>query len=180
MAGPAWSELKAAADGKLGKPEIADQDSNHDVRTLAVALAYARTGEPGYRAKAAGAVLAAIPGTEQGDRTLALGRNLIAYIIAADLIDLKGYDPAGEQRFREWLAGVRYANLDGRTLISTHEKRPNNWARMPVRRASPPTSTWATETTSAGRPGAARLAGRPRGLRRIRVRRRPLVAGRPR
>ncbi|MBK9940113.1 MAG: alginate lyase family protein [Kouleothrix sp.] len=126
MAGPAWSQLKAAADGKLGKPEIADQDSNHDVRTLAVALAYARTGEPGYRAKAAGAVLAAI-GTEQGDRTLALGRNLIAYIIAADLIDLKGYDPAGEQRFREWLAGVRYANLDGRTLISTHEKRPNNW-----------------------------------------------------
>jgi hypothetical protein len=29
MSGPAWTRLKAAADGSLGTPNIADQDSNH-------------------------------------------------------------------------------------------------------------------------------------------------------
>ncbi len=126
MAGPAWRQLKAAADAGLGKAEIANQNSNHDVRTLAAALVYARTGDERYRAKAADAVMAAI-GTEQGDRTLALGRNLVSYVIAADLIDFKSYDPAREQQFREWLSAVRFAALDGRTLIGTHDQRPNNW-----------------------------------------------------
>jgi hypothetical protein len=126
MSGPAWQQLKAAADGDLGKAEIADQDSNHDVRTLAVALVYGRTGDMSYRAKAADAIFSAID-TENGDRTLALGRNLVAYVLAADLIDFRGYDPAREAQFRTWLGGVRYEELAGRTLISTHEDRPNNW-----------------------------------------------------
>jgi hypothetical protein len=124
--GQAWQQLKATADGNLGKPEIADQNSNHDVKTLAVALVYARTGDSGYRAKAADAIMAAI-GTENGDRTLALGRNLVSYIVAADLIDLRGYDAGREARFRDWLSSVRHEDLSGRTLISTHEDRPNNW-----------------------------------------------------
>jgi hypothetical protein len=126
MSGPAWQQLKAAADGDLGKAEIANQNSNHDVRTLAVALVYARTGDTAYRAKAADAIFSAID-TENGDRTLALGRNLVSYILAADLIDFRRYDPARETRFRDWLGGVRYEELAGRTLISTHEDRPNNW-----------------------------------------------------
>jgi hypothetical protein len=126
MAGPAWSQLKATADGNLGKAEIANQDSNHDVRTLAVALVYARTGDESYRTKAAAAVMSAI-GTEEGDRTLALGRNLVSYVLAADLIDLKRYDGGSDQQFRAWLDAVRREKLDGRTLISTHEDRPNNW-----------------------------------------------------
>jgi hypothetical protein len=126
MAGPAWQRLKAAADGSLGVPNIADQDSNHDVTTLAVALVYARTQDPRYRMKAADAIVAAI-GTEQGGRTLALSRNLVAYIIAADLIDLRRYDAARDQRFRGWLSAVRTEMLDGKTLIRTHEERPNNW-----------------------------------------------------
>ena len=40
---------------------------------------------------------------------------------------LKSYDPAREMQFRAWLDGVRREHLDGRTLISTHEDRPNNW-----------------------------------------------------
>jgi hypothetical protein len=126
MSGPAWQQLKAAADGDLGKAEIADQNSNHDVRTLAVALVYARTGDTAYRAKAADAIFSAIE-TENGDRTLALGRNLVSYILAADLIDFRGYDSVREAQFRGWLGGVRYEELGGRTLISTHEDRPNNW-----------------------------------------------------
>jgi hypothetical protein len=71
-------------------------------------------------------VMAAIE-TENDDRTLALGRNLVSYVLAADLIDFKRFDPAREPQFRAWLDGVRRENLDGRTLISTHEDRPNNW-----------------------------------------------------
>ncbi len=126
MSGPAWTKLKAAADGSLGTPQISDQDSDHDVKTLAVALVYARTGNIAYRTKAANAINSAI-GTEAGGRTLALGRNLSAYVIAADLIDLKSYSAAIDQRFRTWLSAVRRRSLDGGTLISTHEKRPNNW-----------------------------------------------------
>lgn len=126
MSGAAWGRVKAAADGALGSPAIADQNSKHDVLTLAVALVYARTGIGAYRAKAANAILSAI-GTEAGGRTLALGRNLVSYVIAADLINLKAYNPTGDQRFRAWLSAVRTETLDGQTLISTQERRPNNW-----------------------------------------------------
>jgi hypothetical protein len=129
VSGAAWTTVKAAADGPLGSADVADQNSEHDTRTLAVALVYARTGTAAYRAKAAAAIAAAI-GTEQGGRTLALGRNLASYVIAADLVDLDGYDAATGARFRSWLTSVRTAVLDGMTLVSTHELRPNNWGTM--------------------------------------------------
>ena len=84
MSGSGWSRVKSAADGSLGSPNISDQTSEHDTRTLAVALVYARTGQASYRAKAADAILSAI-GTEKGGRTLALARNLVSYVIVADL-----------------------------------------------------------------------------------------------
>jgi hypothetical protein len=129
VSGAAWTSLKAAADGALGTADIADQNSEHDTRTLAAALVYARTGVAAYRVKAVAAIAAAV-GTEQGGRTLALGRNLASYVIAADLVDLDGYDAAAGARFRAWLAAVRTAVLDGMTLVSTHELRPNNWGTM--------------------------------------------------
>jgi hypothetical protein len=126
MSGAAWTKLKAAADGALGTPKIADQESDHDVKTLAVALVYVRTGVASYRVKAANAIMAVV-GTEAGGRTLALGRNLPNYVIAADLIDLQGYNASDDARFRAWLSGIRNTSLGGLTLISTHEQRPNNW-----------------------------------------------------
>jgi hypothetical protein len=125
VSGAAWDNVKRAADGSAA-PAIANQDSDHDVQTMAAALVYARTGARAYRDKAAAGIAAAI-GTEAGGRTLALGRNLPGYVIAADLIGLGGYDGALDDRFRGWLAGVRTATLSGDTLTSTHEQRPNNW-----------------------------------------------------
>jgi Alginate lyase len=131
--GPAWERLTEAADEELGEADIADQDSNHDVHTLAVALVYARTGDSGYRTKAADAITGAI-GTEDEGRTLELGRNLFSYVIAADLIDFRAYDPAREAEFRDWLRAVRNEPLgsDGTrgTLIRTHERSPSNWGGM--------------------------------------------------
>jgi hypothetical protein len=131
--GPAWNHLKAAADERLEPGKIADKDSNHDVKAMAVALVYARTGDPSYRRKAADAISGAI-GTEEGGRTLELGRNLLSYVVAADLIDFRAYDPAREAEFRGWLRAVRREPLgpdDARgTLIGTHERSPSNWGGM--------------------------------------------------
>jgi hypothetical protein len=129
--GPAWDRLKAAADDRSESADIANQDSNHDVKTMAVALVYARTGESHYRRKAADAIGEAI-GTEEGGRTLELGRNLFSYVIAADLIDLRGYDPVREAKFRSWLRSLRRRPLgpDDVTLIRTAENSPSNWGGM--------------------------------------------------
>ncbi|MCB0142985.1 MAG: alginate lyase family protein, partial [Caldilineaceae bacterium] len=65
--------------------------------------------------------------TEAGGRTLALGRELAAYVISADLIDLQHVDPGLDGRFRNKLRELLTKTLDGKTLIETHEQRPNNW-----------------------------------------------------
>src|SRR4029077_1249055 len=54
--------------------------------------------------------------------------NLPGYVIAADLINLPSWRPAFNNRtFRPWLRRLLHKNLDGDTLISTQETRPNNW-----------------------------------------------------
>ena len=105
---------------------LGDLVSKHDVRTLAVALVYVRTGKASYREKAVDAIMSAI-GTEGGGTTLTLGRNLVSYVIAADLVNLRQYDSARYNAFSTWLRTVRSRTLRGRTLVSTHEVRPNNW-----------------------------------------------------
>jgi hypothetical protein len=129
MAGSAWLALKAAADAPLGPAAIADQDSNHDVATLAAALVAARTGLAEYRAKAQAGIAAAI-GTETGGRVLALARNLSSYVVAADVIHLRDTDPALDARFRSWLAAVRTEVLAGETLVGVHETQATNWGTM--------------------------------------------------
>jgi hypothetical protein len=129
MSGPAWAQVSAVANGNLGTANISDQDSMHDVNTFATALVAMRTGNAALREKAAAAIMSAI-GTEDGGRTLALGRNLISYVLAADVIGLKTFSPSRDATFRAWLSAVRRETLDGRTLISTHEDRPNNWGTM--------------------------------------------------
>jgi hypothetical protein len=102
---------------------LSNQDQNNDVEVLARALVFARTNDPKYRQAVIENCLLAI-GTERGGRTLALARNLACYVISADLVVL---DPASDSRFRPWLRSVLTEKLEGRTLISTHEDRPNNW-----------------------------------------------------
>lgn len=127
MSGPAWTALKARADASASAPNLSNQDDNTDITVLAKGLVYARTGTAVYRTSALAAIKAAV-GTEVGGRTLALGRNLSGYVIAADLISLRTLDPAYDQDvFRPWLRSLLTKPLDGRTLRSTHEDRPNNW-----------------------------------------------------
>jgi hypothetical protein len=108
--GKAWDALLAAAREGITDPNVADQDDPDNVRVLS-------------RDEVIAACRAVI-GTQAGGRTLALGRELMAYVVAADLVGLPSDLDAS---FRSWLDAVRKQTLDGRTLITTHEERPNNW-----------------------------------------------------
>jgi hypothetical protein len=128
--GSAWTSLKAVADGSLGIPNLSDQDNKHDVKTLAVALVANRLDSDAYRSKARLAILGAM-GTERleaDNSILALGRQLGAYVLAADLIGLAGPEDA---TFRSWLSAIRTRDLGGhgryRTLKGTCEDSPHNW-----------------------------------------------------
>jgi hypothetical protein len=138
MEGAHWEQLKRQAKAQAGSPNLSNQGQNNNVYVLAKALVYARCSlEPthtqcsdlplqGLREEVISQVMNAM-GTESGGRTLALGRELAAYVIAADLV---GLPSESDQRFRGWLREVRHKSLGGRTLISTHEDRPNNWGTM--------------------------------------------------
>jgi PKD repeat protein len=128
MSGPAWERVKAAADGSLGTPRLRDLGNDHDVRTLAVALVYGRTGIEAYRAKAADAIMSAI-GTEDGGLAAVLGRNLISYVLAADLIDFATFDPTRDAQFRSWLSAVRTETFSDGSLVREDQRRANNHGR---------------------------------------------------
>ncbi len=123
MSGPAFTAMLAEANATWLAPDLSNQDQDNNVQVLAGALVYVRTGTESYRTKVRQACMAAID-TELGGETLALGRELCAYVIAADLV---GLTPSEDVTFREWLVRCRTEVLAGRTLISTHEDRPNNW-----------------------------------------------------
>ena len=64
-------------------------------------------------------------GTESGGRTLALGRQLLGYVLAADLLN---YRPT---EFVTWVDEVRTRTLSGRagidTLLESALRDPSNW-----------------------------------------------------
>ena len=128
--GSAWTALKAVADAALPAPNLCDQNANHHLRTLAAAAVYARTGIASYGAKARAAIMSALPTQTVGcsNAVLALGRQLAAYVVAADLAGLSGTDDA---TFRTWLSAIRTKDIGGHpiwnSLVATHRSSPNNW-----------------------------------------------------
>ena len=128
--GAAWTALKSVADGSFSTPDMCNQDSQHHVETLAAALVYARTGIASYGTKARAAIMAALPTQHVGcsNAVLALGRQLTAYVLAANLAGLAGTEDA---TFRSWLATIRTKNIGGHpiwnSITGTQLSSPNNW-----------------------------------------------------
>jgi len=120
--GLGWDNLMAGADEPIGPPNLSDNEDSVNVAILAKALVYARTGDQTYRQAVISACMAAI-GTEGGE-TLALGRELLAYVLAADLV---GLPPTEDATFRAWLRNILSTPIKGQTLRSSQEQRPNNW-----------------------------------------------------
>ena len=127
-AGPSWQALAAAAGESCGRPNLSDQEDSTNVCVLAKALVFARTGNGERRGEVADA-LRAIAGQPYRGRALALGRELAAYVIAADLIDLAAYDARLDSAFRSTIASLLTARTSGGpdSLVECHENRPNNW-----------------------------------------------------
>jgi hypothetical protein len=127
--GAAWTNLLAAADKACGTPDLANQDDPANVCVMAKALVYARIGGAKYRDGVLAALTSIVNSGTYNGRALALGRELGAYVIAADLIGLPGMDPALDRVFREKLVELRttYTHSGPGNLIECQERRPNNW-----------------------------------------------------
>ena len=138
VSGTAWDNLRTAAYGSWGTPDLKDQNNKHDINLLAGALAYARTGDPVLRGKVRNGILAAkrtLDDPAEWQTTngvLAASRQIGAYVIAADLIDLKSFDVATDTEFKSWLATIRTTNIGthGRwkAITFTCENATANWS----------------------------------------------------
>jgi len=129
MSGPAWTSLTKAAAATCRTPDLSNQDDPANVCVMAKALVYARTGDAKLRLAVVDALWDVIGSLPYDGRALALGRELAAYVIAADLIDLRGYDPVLDDQFRATIKTLLRTPTTGgpENLIDCHEKRPNNW-----------------------------------------------------
>ncbi len=124
MEGAAWNRLLKVSKRPLKHPNLSDQDDKANVEVLAKALVFARTGDEQLRRQVIRSCMMAI-GTERNGRVLDVAKELMAYVLAADLVKLP---EAEDKRFRQFLLTQmirRYPS--GKTLRSTHEDRPNNW-----------------------------------------------------
>ena len=130
VSGRAWNNLLARATGDWPVADLKDQDNKHGVHVLAAALVYARTGDAALRARAVEGIRAVMPTWQPIGRNgvLSIGRQLGAYVLAADLARL---DCADETAFRAFLGVMLTSQLGthGRWqyLKATHEDANNNW-----------------------------------------------------
>ncbi len=136
--GSAWDRMRTAAYGSWGTPDLKDQASKHDINLLAGALVYARTGDASLRTKVRDGIIAAKRTLDESSEwqtsngVLATGRQLGAYVISADLINLKSYDAAADNEFRIWLSSIRTTNIGThsrwKNLKYTCENATANWS----------------------------------------------------
>ena len=127
--GPAWNNLIQEASRACGAPALDNQDDGANVCIMAKALVFARTGKARYASDVRAAVQNIVEAPPYRGRALSLGRELAAYVIAADVIELQALDPNLDLRFRVKIKKLLTTpTSDGpRTLIECHERRPNNW-----------------------------------------------------
>jgi len=126
---PAWDSVFSQANSICATPNLADQDDSANVCILAKALVFARIGGGGYRSDVVAALRSIVDLGAYNGRALALGREIGAYVISADLISLPTYDPTLDQQFRAKIRELlTIFTSDGpASLIECHETRPNNW-----------------------------------------------------
>lgn len=135
--GSAWDKMRSVAYGSWGTPDLKNQDNKHDINVLAGALVYARTGDMTLRNKVRDNILSAKRTLDDSNDwqttngVLSAGRQIGAYVISADLINLK-YDASADNEFRAWLTTIRTQNIGthGRwkNIKFTCENATANWS----------------------------------------------------
>jgi len=130
--GPAWDNVLSEANSSCGRVNLSDQTQSNNVCILAKALVFARTGTTSYRRDVVRAIQQIVAAPAYNGTALSLGRELAAYVLAADLIGLSGHDAALDQAFRLELRSLLTTPTSGaaRNLVDCQERRPNNWGTM--------------------------------------------------
>jgi hypothetical protein len=133
--GPAWDQMKKIAYSYFSTA-VGGNNDNHDVKTLAQALVAARVNNSNLKKNVVNNLLSAI-GSEKNGNSLSISRNLVSYVIAADVINFKLFDPANELKFRDWVKKMVTMEHDGGgcaisrcSIPDKHEDRPNNHGTM--------------------------------------------------
>lgn len=134
--GRAWERLVSRANSTIPRDDLSCQDATAPAITMAAALVAARTNDDRLRDKVRDELLR-IRGTEAGttcghpdrNRPLGVGRNLAAYVISADLIGFRSFDPTGEKGWRDWLSRLRSTPLPGGWALNSLDARGDhsNW-----------------------------------------------------
>jgi len=126
MSGAAWEKVKSAANGLSGKADLSDNNSDHDIETLAAAYVAVRTGDAAMRTKTIKNIETVY--ASGYERVLEMSRNIQAYIIAADLIGPAGWDSA---KFKTFVRALATKPLSGHSgggnLLATAQLSANNW-----------------------------------------------------
>lgn len=123
-----------AASKSVEGLDLMARDEKRDVYLYAKALVAVRRGDA-LRAReviqALRELVAAPPSPDAGP-VLALARNLPAVVISADLIGVRYVDPELDASLRALFKSLRETVFTdgletGRSLVTCHERRPNNW-----------------------------------------------------
>lgn len=132
MSGPGWEVLVKEAGENIGNPDLSDQNNNANVIAMAKALVAARTGNSLYTTQVQTALQQIVSMGKYEGRALALGRELGAFVLAADLINLKTINPALDGQFRTKIRELLTTPTTSgpKSLKDCHEMRPNNWGTM--------------------------------------------------
>jgi hypothetical protein len=127
--GAGWSNVLGQAQQRCRTPSLSDQENQGDVCLLSKALVFARTGQNNYRDEVVAALNTLSNSAPYRGRSLSLGRQLPAIVVAADLVDLPRIDPELDGRFRNFIRNLLHTPTTGGPvdLVDCHEKRPNNW-----------------------------------------------------
>jgi len=129
MRGAAWTGLDHETSRPCGTPDLSNQEDRTNVCVMAKALAFARTGNVRLGIDVRSALRSIANAAPYRGRALSLGRELAAYVIAADIVSLRSLDPELDAAFRVKIKQLLTTpTIDGpRNLVDCHEKRPNNW-----------------------------------------------------
>jgi len=105
---PAWRHLSRWAEGVTAAVRLDDNDSKHDVSTLAAAIKAVRLQDETERAKVVNALKRVTAVTEGGlSKTFTLARGMQSYVIAADIIKYRN------ARFKKWVEWAVQVDLPG-------------------------------------------------------------------
>lgn len=121
--GPAWETVLLGASQDCSNPAVANQDDDTNTFILAAAIVFARTGDVSYKNKVITACEKLAARGNPGGLTLAWGREVGAYALAAELV---GYRTTAFETWLRHMAEV-YKDDEGRTLQKTFKRRANNW-----------------------------------------------------